>query len=205
MSNNEPKLDPRVQRTRGLLRKALIDLIPEKGYSAITIQDITDRATLNRATFYLHYRDKLDLLEDVFNEIMAEAVWLPPDDGIAGLGSALISIESVFDHVAKHAGFFRVMLGEENIPEFSSRIHAYIETVGLRWFNALQPEENKILVPPELAVIYLGSAVEGVLVWWLKNEMPYTSNYMSIQVMRLTVLGLHRSLGLDLQQYDELI
>lgn len=205
MSNNKPELDPRVQRTRGLLRKALIDLIPEKGYSSITIQDITDRGTLNRATFYLHYQDKLDLLEDVFNEIMADAVWLPPDNGVAGLDSALISIESVFDHVAKHAGFFRVMLGDENIPEFSNRIHTYIETVGLRWFTALQPEENKILVPPELAVIYLGSAVEGLLVWWLKNEMPYTSHFMSIQVMRLTVLGLHRSLGLELQQYNELI
>jgi len=205
MSNNKPELDPRVQRTRGLLRKALIDLIPEKGYSSITIQEITDRGTLNRATFYLHYQDKLDLLEDAFNEIMADAVWLPPDNGVAGLDSALISIESVFDHVAKHAGFFRVMLGDENIPEFSNRIHTYIETVGLRWFTALQPEESKILVPPELAVIYLGSAVKGLLVWWLKNEMPYTSHFMSIQVMRLTVLGLHRSLGLELQQDDELM
>ena len=205
MSKNESNIDPRVLRTRKLLRNALLDLIPEKGYSAITIQDITDRATLNRATFYLHYRDKLELLEDAFQVIMADAALLPPDDGSVGLESALVSIEGIFDHIAKHDGFFRVMLGEEKVPEFSNRIHAYIESVGVLWFNALQPDEEEILVPPELAVIFLGSAVEGLLVWWLENEMPYSSRYMSIQVMRLTALGLHRSLGIKGTQYEELL
>ena len=205
MSKNDSNIDPRVVRTRKLLRNALLDLIPEKGYSAITIQDITDRATLNRATFYLHYRDKLDLLEDAFEVIMADAALMPPDDGSAGLESALVSIEGIFDHIAKHDGFFRVMLGEENVPEFSKRIHAYIESVGVLWFNALQPDEEEILVPPELAVIFLGSAVEGLLVWWLENEMPYPSSYMSMQVMRLTALGLHRSLGIKETQYEELL
>ena len=205
MSKNDSNIDPRVVRTRKLLRNALLDLIPEKGYSAITIQDITDRATLNRATFYLHYRDKLDLLEDAFEVIMADAALMPPDDGSAGLESALVSIEGIFDHIAKHDGFFRVMLGEENVPEFSKRIHAYIESVGVLWFNALQPDEEEILVPPELAVIFLGSAVEGLLVWWLENEMPYPSSYMSMQVMRLTALGLHRSLGIKSPQYEELL
>src|SRR5437870_7897295 len=55
------KTDRRVQRTRELLHKALIDLISERGYGAITIQDIVDRANVGRTTFYLHYSSKDDL------------------------------------------------------------------------------------------------------------------------------------------------
>ena len=63
--NAEKKLDPRVIRTRSVLRDSLMILIREMGYDAITVQHITDRARLNRATFYLHYRDKQDLLTQI--------------------------------------------------------------------------------------------------------------------------------------------
>jgi AcrR family transcriptional regulator len=56
--------DRRVQRTRQLLRSALVQLIMERGYDALSIQDITDKANLGRTTFYLHYQSKDDLLLD---------------------------------------------------------------------------------------------------------------------------------------------
>ena len=59
---NSRKLDPRVERTQEALSAALMALIEEKGYDAISVQDITERSRLNRATFYLHYKDKQDLL-----------------------------------------------------------------------------------------------------------------------------------------------
>src|SRR5512139_3713844 len=76
MTRELKKIDPRVIRTRQLLRDALVSLIAEKGFDAITVQDIADRATLNRATFYLHYQDKHDLLinslHDAIDELMAD-------------------------------------------------------------------------------------------------------------------------------------
>lgn len=60
MSANEQ--DPRVIRTRQLLQTALLELMQEKPFQAISVTDLTRRATLNRATFYLHYLDKFDLL-----------------------------------------------------------------------------------------------------------------------------------------------
>jgi AcrR family transcriptional regulator len=59
------KLDPRIRRTRGLLQDALKRLLEEKEFDKITIQDITEAATLNRATFYAHYPDKFALLEEL--------------------------------------------------------------------------------------------------------------------------------------------
>lgn len=63
---SEEPLDPRVRRTRTLLQDALRSLVHEKQFSAISVQDIAERATVNRATFYAHYKDKEDLVINVF-------------------------------------------------------------------------------------------------------------------------------------------
>lgn len=204
MSTNDPKakLDPRVIRTRALLQDAIMELIAERGYEPITIQDITDRATLNRATFYLHYRDKHDLLLNVFDELVAEIVpapsgefdpdhpeWSTPD------------IERVFDHVAEHAGFYRAMLGEAGAPFFVARVREYIEGLGMRWLQFLQPDKENVPVPLDIAVNFIGAAYLGVITWWLDNGMPYSSKYMSDRLMCLTVQGLQRSLGLPAPEF----
>jgi len=66
------KTDRRVQRTRELLQKALIELIRERGYDAVTIQDIVDRANVGRTTFYLHYRSKDELFIGCHEAIVSE-------------------------------------------------------------------------------------------------------------------------------------
>ena len=59
----EERLDPRVKRTRSLILAAFEELLPEKGFQSLTVQDITDKAEINRATFYAHFADKYDLLD----------------------------------------------------------------------------------------------------------------------------------------------
>ena len=59
----EEKEDPRVTRTRSLILTAFDELLPEKGFRSLTVQDITDKAEINRATFYAHFNDKYDLLD----------------------------------------------------------------------------------------------------------------------------------------------
>lgn len=59
----EERLDPRVKRTRNLILNAFDELLPEKGFQSLTVQDITDKAEINRATFYAHFADKYDLLD----------------------------------------------------------------------------------------------------------------------------------------------
>jgi len=64
--------DRRIQRTRKALIDSLRELIFEKGYDDISIQDITDRANMGRATFYLHYGEKDDLLSDLLHNVVKE-------------------------------------------------------------------------------------------------------------------------------------
>ena len=60
----EERLDPRVKRTRNLILTAFDELLPEKGFQSLTVQDITDKAEINRATFYAHFADKYALLDE---------------------------------------------------------------------------------------------------------------------------------------------
>lgn len=62
----------RVLRTKEAIRDALVDLIEEKGFEALTVKDITTRAKINRGTFYAHYQDKFDLMKRCQEEILAE-------------------------------------------------------------------------------------------------------------------------------------
>jgi AcrR family transcriptional regulator len=63
MLPNSQELDPRVRRTRQLIVDAFMALLSEKGFSSLSVQDITARAQINRATFYAHFADKYTLLD----------------------------------------------------------------------------------------------------------------------------------------------
>src|SRR2546430_10084297 len=61
----------RVRRTQKLLREALIELIEERSFEALTIGELTERAMVSRAAFYRNYQDKYDLVEQIFEEAMS--------------------------------------------------------------------------------------------------------------------------------------
>ncbi len=200
MSKKQKKLDPRVVRTRQFLRDAMVALIGEKGFDAITVQDITERAGVNRATFYLHYKDKNDLLikslRDALDELIADIT--PPAPGeVSADDNALEPILQVVNHVARHADFYRVMLGADGVPSFIARVRDYIEEITLKWFAVLQPNAAEIVVPVEIIVNYLSGAYIGVIIWWLDHNRPHSPEYMANQLRRLTTLGLSAALGLN--------
>src|ERR1700733_9691283 len=65
---DEPRVDPRVTRTQNLIRDALQGLLAEKSFDSISVQDIAERATVNRATFYAHFQDKFALLDALIRD-----------------------------------------------------------------------------------------------------------------------------------------
>ena len=102
------KVDPRVKRTRQLLQQAFWELMHEKGFSAISIQDVAERATVNRATFYAHFDDKYQLLDSIVQEQFHQRVTkdLPnpqvgrknlthPDQGSPGVLSRVPYVSSI--------------------------------------------------------------------------------------------------------------
>ncbi|GIM45770.1 TetR family transcriptional regulator [Collibacillus ludicampi] len=187
MSINK-KLDPRVKRTHQLLREALIALMCEKGYDAITVQDIAQRATLNRATFYLHFRDKEDLLQQTIDDIL--------NDLSSGMTSVAIAEKEdephpdliyIFEHVSRNSDFYKVMLGKNGLPGFMFRLSDMISRRLHEKIAARQPDENQLKVAKDIFTSYVTWAYLGVIVWWLENDMPYTPKYMATQLTLLRI------------------
>ncbi|MCC6499406.1 MAG: TetR family transcriptional regulator [Anaerolineales bacterium] len=71
---DQEKLDPRVKRTRGLILQAFGDLLAEKGFEAVFVQDVTDKAQVNRATFYAHFEDKYKLLDYWIDQMFLQEI-----------------------------------------------------------------------------------------------------------------------------------
>lgn len=192
MPSKPKKLDRRIIRTRQMLRNALIELIGEKGFSAISVQDITERANLNRATFYLHYRDKEDLLAQSVDEILDELVTgmkecRPRDyditDSDENVSLPLPDLVHVFTHVAKYQQFYKVMLGKQGQQSFWFRlIDIFVNVLDSRLEHSKDIHPK---VPKEILIHYAASAYLGVISWWLKHDMPYSPDYMAMQLTRL--------------------
>ena len=70
----EEKLDPRVKRTRNLILQSFEDLLAEKGFETISVQDVTDKAQINRATFYAHFPDKYALLDYSITQMFKQEI-----------------------------------------------------------------------------------------------------------------------------------
>ena len=74
LPNPDEKLDPRVKRTRGLILQSFESLLAEKNFETISVQDVTDKAQINRATFYAHFQDKYALLDYSINQMFMQEI-----------------------------------------------------------------------------------------------------------------------------------
>ncbi len=199
MSKKKKRLDPRVIRTRQLFGDALVSLIAEKGFDSITVQDIANRALLNRATFYLHYHDKHDVLvkslHDAIDELIADISTLNENGQLVFQGPER-PIKRVFEHVAQRKRFYQVMMGAEGVPSFVAGVRDYIAEITLGWLSVLQPEPEKSTVPLEIVANSLSWSMLGVLIWWLEHDMPHSPDYMAEQFRVLITSDLRQVLGL---------
>lgn len=192
MSEPHEPQDPRIRRTLVLIRDALVSLMEEKGFEQITVRDLTGRAEINRATFYLHYQDKYDLLDKLLQRMLHEfesAFRLPP--GFEAQHFALQtdtppdSFVRQLEHIAANSRFYKVMLGPKGIPGFSARMEAVIRDSLYHRSVIAEPSDSRLLIERDLTIRYFSAAHMGVIVYWLEKGMPFTPPYMAAQLFRL--------------------
>jgi len=194
------KLDRRVRRTRRRLRDALIKLILANGYDNITIQEITDAADLSRATFYLHYNDKDELLasslEAMFDELMASVKDLMLRRKLEPLDGDAPSLPA-FKHVAEYADLYKSLLGEKGVSSVINRILNYISRIAEQQYRLLVTEEEEadLAVPIDVAARHMAGAMFSMVSWWLETGMEYTAEEMAAHFHRLTVPSIYAAIG----------
>jgi len=202
----ESKLDPRVIRTRKLLRQAFIDLVGEKGYWDITIQDITDRATLNRVTFYLHYDNKEDLLVHTTNYILDDLMKrAEPTKERSNLREAVLEGLAInFQVFADYADFMKAMLGKDGVWSFIFAMQDYHYQTSMKTLEKrgyISPDNKEEI---QIAIRHMHSAFMGVLQWWFANDMPLTEGEMAQIVYKIYTRGIYRFMGYKITEDGEI-
>ena len=181
------RIDPRVLRTRHLIRDAFIDLLQEIEIEKITVNRLTERATINRVTFYLHYRDIPDMMEkmaddmaNIIQDILKEEVPAPPIPDVS-------RIIRMLEHFAENSKFYKVLLASKRIPIFSERflkimLDDIADKIEKRRTSAVVSVTG---VPKDIVLWYSSSAYIGTIISWLRNDMPYTPSFLAKQLLLL--------------------
>ncbi|MEM9775720.1 MAG: TetR/AcrR family transcriptional regulator [Chloroflexota bacterium] len=187
------KLDRRVVRTRKMLAAALLELMQEKNFDEITITDITERADMNRATFYLHYGTKEELLykslEERFDKLVQsiEKSMATPESGYIWEESTYDRL--VFEHVAENVDLYKVILDQNGMGAIIHRIIDYIAAVAYRTAIEQVPDEFKPQIPIEIISRHVAGSMFSLLVWWIRNDLPYSPTEMARMCHQLVSFG----------------
>lgn len=196
--------DRRTNRTRRQLREALLALILQKGYDTLTIADITRYADLGRTTFYLHYKDKEDLLlesiDTIADDLKAQMGLVENNPGAAVEPLALApgsAIEQVFRHSAENATLYRVILNGGAASKALGRLQDIVsESAQLFFLRRMQPAARPPEFPPGVILHYFSSALLGLVNWWLQADMPYPPETMAQAFVSLFFGGAQQVIGI---------
>ncbi|MFZ3070629.1 MAG: TetR/AcrR family transcriptional regulator [Anaerolineaceae bacterium] len=185
------KDDRRIQRTRKLLRESMLALILEQGYDDINIQDVTDRANLGRATFYLHYKEKDDLLADVMRQMF--------DDFLASAPQILNNqwnlhdirgVQKMFEFAEQHYDLYRIMMIGKGSVIGSKQVHTILqENISASLGLELERLNAETIISRVFIENYYTGALLSLIYWWLDNEMPYSPTEMAVMFQQINGLG----------------
>lgn len=193
----EATTDRRVRRTRELLLRALEELILERGYESVTVQNILDRADVGRSTFYAHFRDKDDLLISGFERL--HEIGIEPADSEASTPAQELAQVSrhMFFHAQEARRLFKAMLGKQSGDFVLRMAQARFSEVYRGVLGKIQPDPSALTVDLDATVQYLASTLLSMLVWWLDTESQYSAEQMYEMFRTLTFPGLAAALGLE--------
>jgi len=169
----------------------------EKGLEKITISDLTQRAEVNRGTFYLHYKDVTDLLQQCQQQLMDELSLLANEIQIADLLNAAKRDEpydrivAILEFWYEHTEFSKLMFGPKGDPAFVMSIRKFMQQ---KLFNKLtdfiaQDQALNMRVPKDYLIAFISSANVGVLQHWFESGQVQSPRELALIMTRLIAQG----------------
>lgn len=192
------KTDRRVERTRELLQKTMIELIHEHGYAAITIQDIVDRANIGRTTFYLHYTSKDDLFmgchEAIVSDFHLGPVHLLSREELLS-SEAPLGMISAFRHLEEaRTLMYPIFHGKDSLLILQRIRDQSAQDIEASLRAAFAEADSTI--PLDVLANYLARARIALVQWWLEKRQPHTLENMAQMFHRLQRAAICDAFGL---------
>jgi AcrR family transcriptional regulator len=197
------KMDRRKIRTKKMLRQALLELIEEKGVKRVTVSDLTHRADINRGTFYLHYRDVDDLMEqwqeELFTELKDRSKYINLYDFMrySSRDEPYPVMISILAFIAEQSAFLKVLFGPNGDPAFIMKWKNFMKRRMTQKLNDTQPVEEKMLVPREYLIAFVLSAQLGVIQHWIENDLQHAPEEIATFITRIAGRGPLATLRLE--------
>ena len=185
----QPANNLRVRRTQKLLREALIELIEEQGFDALTVGEITERAMVSRAAFYRNYQDKYDLVEQIFAEAMQALFDAVSEPTKAHSPEIWVRF---FEHIAEYERLYRALLGRKGSPWFVLKMRAslidLIKEVERLSSSQWQPAAARPIYPAtdEFVPDLVATMMVEAITWWLEQGRPYPPEEIARRCVLLT-------------------
>ena len=180
--------DRRTRYTQMVLKKSLIEWMEQKPLAKITIKELCERADINRCTFYAHYRDQYDLLQQIEDEIISEIrERLSAFDFRADIGVAFQVVEQIFQYIADNRDFCSLLLSEKGDFSFQKRVTALFQEQYAQQWQASRSTDPETV---EYLYRYVITGSIGILQNWLKSGMRKSPGEMAGLLLRLTNQGL---------------
>lgn len=192
LSENAPKTDPRIRRTRDLIRNAMEALMGEKDFNAITVQDIAARADINRATFYAHFEDKYALLNYMVQYRFEEQViGRLPDSSIFTLANLRLLTLATFDFLGEFQDHCFSPQGREIGAMTFIQVQTSLYQLLYTWTNEANPPDLSEKQSPEMVAVTTSWVIFGAALQWgrIRRARP-SAEVMTDQVLAVLVGGL---------------
>jgi AcrR family transcriptional regulator len=195
--DGRPSTDRRVAKTRKALKEALTDLILEKGYEAVTVQDVIDRADVGRSTFYAHFVDKDDLLMAILADLEVPAPdttqWTPDSPAF---GWTL----ELFRHFGSGQRLFKAVASSQSSALARRETTRRLEDLARAELSRLQAARKLDAFRLETVVRFLVGTFIGFMDWWMREENEHLPAEQVDRAFRSLVLpGVASVLELDLE------
>ena len=177
-------MDRRIKKSQESIMKALVSLMAEKEFEKITINEIADRADVNRGTVYAHYTDKYNLLEvciETHLDLLIESC-MPLEESDEPPYPSKASLLRVFAMLEKHTVFYTTLLTSKGVPALRNRL---CEMICLGIKQQLNGNHCPPPVDQEVQIQFLASATVGVIEWWFTHSMPYSAEVITEQLWKL--------------------
>ena len=178
----------RARRTQKLLREALIELIEERGFDALTVGELTGRALVSRAAFYRNYQDKYALVEQIFAEAMQALFTAIAEPGAEHSPQMLTRF---FGHISEYERLYRALLGQKGSPWFAQKMRAALKDL-VKEFERLtqdrwQPVGAQPLYPAsdEFVPDLVATLFVEAIAWWLEHGRPYPPEEIANRCFKL--------------------
>jgi AcrR family transcriptional regulator len=177
------KTDRRILRTKQSITKSFLELFSEKDFEQITINEIAERANVNRGTVYLHYSDKYDLLDRCIEEHINELISLCHKREDDSLKHAMVQEpKPIFDYFREHFPFFSAMFSNQRAFLFRDQL---LKFISVNLMVKMERPDNTPIIDNEIKAQFMASAFIGIVEWWIRHQMPQSTQFMADQVRNL--------------------